>query len=137
MAAIAGRHATRTPATPVASRFEHRPPNGRPAGTLTPVNINNIGLTTDFGKRVAWAVQNYGMYVVDELYGSWDPIAMAVEYGVNEALDARYGSSLEGGAIARTWRRIYAQLSVITNNSSTSVGGGGTPRQPLAPPIGN
>jgi hypothetical protein len=101
------------------------------------VNLNGLGLTTDFGKRVAWTVQNYGMYVVDEEYGTWDPIALAVEYGVNEALDARYGSTLEGGAIAQDMAKIFAQLSVVTNNSATSIGGGGTPRQPLAPPIGN
>ena len=101
------------------------------------VNLNNLGLTTDFGRRVAWTVQNYGMYVVDEEYGSWDPITLTVEIGVNEALDARYGSSLEGGPIAQDMDKIFAQLSVITNNGPSSVGGGGTPRQPLAPPIGN
>jgi hypothetical protein len=101
------------------------------------VNLNNLGLTTDFGKRVAWTVQNYGMYVVDEEYGSWDPIALAVEYGVNEALGDRYGSTLEGGAIAQDMAKIFAQLSIVTNNGPTSIGGGGTPRQPLAPPIGN
>ena len=102
------------------------------------VNINNLGLTTDFGRRLAWTIQNYGMYVVDELYGtSWDPITLTVEYGVNEALGARYGSSLEGGSIANDLARIFAQLSVVSNNGSSSVGGGGTPRQPLAPPIGN
>jgi hypothetical protein len=102
------------------------------------VDINSLGLTTDFGKRLAWTFQNYGAYVVDEGYGtSWDPIAMAVEYGVNSALSQRYGSNLESGAIGADLRRIYARLSVVTNNGATSIGGGGTPRQPLAPPIGN
>jgi hypothetical protein len=102
------------------------------------VDINSLGLTTDFGRRLAWTFQNYGAYVVDEGYGtSWDPIAMAVEYGVNDALSQRYGSNLESGAIGADVRRIYARLSVVTNNTATSIGGGGTPRQPMAPPIGN
>ena len=101
------------------------------------IDINGLGLSTDFGKRVAWTIQNYGIYVVDEEYGSWDPIALAVEYGVNEALGARYGSSLEGGAIGSDMDKIFARLSVVSNNGPSSVGGGGAPRQPLAPPIGN
>jgi hypothetical protein len=102
------------------------------------VDINSLGLTTAFGKRLAWTYQNYGAYVVDEGYGtSWDPITMAVQYGVNDALSQRYGSDLEGGAIGADLRRIFARLSVVTNNGASSIGGGGTPRQPLAPPIGN
>ena len=100
-------------------------------------DINAIGLTTAFGKRVAWTLQNYGMYVVDELFGTWNPIAMTVEYGVNEALSARFGSSLQGGAIAADIGRLFSRLFVVANNGPASVGGGGTPRQPLAPTIGN
>jgi hypothetical protein len=102
------------------------------------VNIDNLGLQTEFGRRLAWTYQNYGAYVVDELYGSsWDPHTMTVELGVNAALDARYGSDLEGGAIAQDLKKIMTNLSVVTNNGPSSVGGGGTPKQPLLPPIGN
>ena len=31
--------------------------------------------------------------------------------------------------------RISPYLAVVTNNSAQSIGGGGTPRQPLAPPL--
>jgi hypothetical protein len=31
--------------------------------------------------------------------------------------------------------RIFANVHVVTNNGSDSIGGGGTPRQPLAPPF--
>ena len=102
------------------------------------LDLNALGLTSAFGKRLAWTYQNYGCYVVDELYGtSWDPITMAAEYGVNDVLQQRYGSTLESGPIANDVAKIFAQLSVVTNNGPSSVGGGGAPRQPLAPPIGN
>jgi hypothetical protein len=32
---------------------------------------------------------------------------------------------------------IFQSLQVVTNNSATSVGGGGLPRVPNPPPIGN
>jgi hypothetical protein len=32
---------------------------------------------------------------------------------------------------------ILANLAVVTNNGPLSIGGGGSPLQPLAPPIGN
>jgi hypothetical protein len=38
------------------------------------------------------------------------------------------------------WRRdmqkLVQALYVVNNNTPTTIGGGGTPRQPLAPPIG-
>jgi hypothetical protein len=36
---------------------------------------------------------------------------------------------------ARDLQRIRPLLHVVDNNSATSIGGGGTPRQPLAPPF--
>jgi hypothetical protein len=35
----------------------------------------------------------------------------------------------------RDMDRLFLALAVIDNNTATSVGGGGTPRQPLAPPF--
>jgi hypothetical protein len=35
----------------------------------------------------------------------------------------------------RDMDRLFLALAVVDNNSATSVGGGGTPRQPLAPPF--
>jgi hypothetical protein len=31
--------------------------------------------------------------------------------------------------------RLFAQLRLVTNNGPTTVGGGGAPRAPLAPPL--
>ncbi|MFD2270369.1 hypothetical protein ACFS07_02445 [Undibacterium arcticum] len=35
----------------------------------------------------------------------------------------------------RDMQRLVQALYVVNNNSPTSIGGGGTPRQPLAPPL--
>jgi hypothetical protein len=35
----------------------------------------------------------------------------------------------------RDMDRLFLALAVVDNNTATSVGGGGTPRQPLAPPF--
>ena len=93
-------------------------------------------LATPFGKRFAAAVRDYGMYVVDEGYGtSWKPLMTTVEIGVNEILDQRYGSTLEGGAIFNDLVKVWAGLHVIANNSAANKGGGGTPRVPALPPV--
>jgi hypothetical protein len=36
---------------------------------------------------------------------------------------------------SRDMQRLVEALHVVNNNSPTSIGGGGTPRQPLAPPL--
>ena len=49
------------------------------------------------------------------------------EIGTQSSLDA-IGSQLVP---------MITSLKVIANNASNNIGGGGTPRVPLAPPIGN
>lgn len=72
------------------------------------------------------AFRDYGAYVVDDSFQDVTSIAMATE------ADGPYD---DGG----TWRNdlmtVFVALSVIENNSPTSIGGGGTPRVPLAPPF--
>jgi hypothetical protein len=36
---------------------------------------------------------------------------------------------------SRDMQKLITALSVVNNNSPTSIGGGGTPRQPLAPAL--
>jgi hypothetical protein len=35
----------------------------------------------------------------------------------------------------RDFKRLIVELGVVDNNGPNSIGGGGTPRQPLAPPL--
>jgi hypothetical protein len=103
-----------------------------PAG----VDLNALGLQTAAAKKLAWTLQNYGAYVVDDT--SWDADAIDAQSGVGPEFQAAYGMSME--ASTGTWHddvmKLFAALNVVDNNGPTSIGGGGTPLQPLAPDIG-
>jgi hypothetical protein len=118
------------------------------------VNLNAIGLQSVPGKMLAWTLQNYGAYIVDSTGGPGFDIA--IEDGAagskDDEFQADYGFPFDGrlGYMTLTgssgqptpqaqWvsdvRLIIDYLSVVANNTATSVGGGGTPLQPLAAPF--
>lgn len=104
------------------------------------VDLSTLGLETEPGKQIAWTLQNYGAYIVDDTYGA--NFAFNAENGpdgsVRTQFQADYGTSFEvWGPGTTAWSRdvqkLVQVLNVVNNNSPTSIGGGGTPRQPLAP----
>jgi hypothetical protein len=110
------------------------------------VNINNIGLQSAPGKMLAWTLQNYGAYIVDSRAGPG--FDFSIEDGAAgskaDEFQADYGYPFDGrlgyqtlGTAQAQWvsdiRLILDYLRVVSNNSPSSVGGGGTPLQPLAP----
>jgi hypothetical protein len=105
-------------------------------------DISTLGLETEPGKQLAWTLQNYGAYVVDD---TWGPnFAINAETGpdgsIRTQVKADYNIDIEtwnpgGSAWSRDIQRLMQALYVVNNNSATSIGGGGTPRQPLAPAI--
>ena len=106
------------------------------------VDINSMGLRSDPGRQLAWTLQNYGAYIVDSTGGP--AFAIEAELGPANSVRAQfqsdYGYPLEQRVRDKTpWstdmQKIVAALAVVNNNSATSVGGGGTPRQPLAAPF--
>jgi hypothetical protein len=106
------------------------------------VNIANLGLESEPGKELAWTLQNYGAYIVDSTGGP--AYALSAENGpdgsVRAQFQADYGYALEerindNTPWSRDVQRLVSALYVVDNNTASSVGGGGTPRQPLAPPI--
>jgi hypothetical protein len=106
------------------------------------VNISSMGLETEPGRQLAWTLQNYGAYIVDSTGGA--SFQLDTENGPNGSVRAQfqadYGLPLEqrvndNTAWSRDMQRLVTALSVVNNNSATSIGGGGTPLQPLAPPI--
>jgi len=101
------------------------------------VDLATLGLQTPAAMKLAWTLQNYGAYVVDDTAS--DAHAFDVEAGVSQEFAGAYGYPIEaaGGPWFDDVMRIFAALAVVDNNARDSVGGGGTPRQPLAPPIGN
>jgi hypothetical protein len=110
----------------------------------TSVDINALGLETTPGRMLAWTLQNYGAYVADNTTRSVFSIETEDSPGgeVVNQFQQDWGFPFQAPAGSGTpWSHdiniIIANLDVVANNSATSIGGGGTPLQPLAPPIGN
>ncbi|GEM_PF-3397863 len=99
--------------------------------------VDSLGLKTEIGKKLFHALQDYGGYVVDDT--AWNADTIGIEYGVDEEVKAAYGYTLDqySGAIHDDFNKLFTALNVVNNNSATNIGGGGTPRQPLDPPISN
>jgi len=77
--------------------------------------------------RVCQALKDYGMYVVDAGPQGWNVRAIIGEYGTASAL----------GSVEDDFEEMWAELFVVNNNSAAMPGGGGVPRVPLAPAIGD
>ncbi len=110
----------------------------------TSVNIGALGLQTAPGRMLAWTLQNYGAYVADNTARS--VFSIETEDGPNGAVvnqfQQTWGYPFQAPAGNGTpWSHdinvIIANLAVVANNGPLSIGGGGLPLQPLAPPIGN
>jgi hypothetical protein len=116
----------------------------RPGSLLalpTSTTIASLGLTTEPAQMLAWTLQNYGAYLVDDT--AWSATALCVENGAAGSFEAQFqsdwGFSIDTGGTTGTFAadmaKIVAALSVVSDNTSTSIGGGGTPLQPLALPL--
>jgi hypothetical protein len=93
-----------------------------------PPSINCESLVAaELSRRICAALRDYGAYVVDVHPNgpNWRPFTINGEIGV--------GSQVSGSQMIT----LFQNLQVVTNNSSSTIGGGGTPRVPLAPPIAN
>ena len=105
----------------------------------TSITAASLGLATEPAKKLFWTLQNYGAYVVDDT--AWDVAAFCMAEGVPEEFKKKYSFSFETDNKETAWFKDYYKiikaLSVITNNSANTIGGGGVPIQPLALPIGN
>ena len=104
--------------------------------------ISSLNLETEPAKILALAFQDYGAYLVDDT--AWDVWAIVTEWGPDGRFATEFrkdwGFSFSTGvntAFGRDMIKIFTNLHVVTNNTAQSIGGGGTPRVPLAPPFGN
>jgi hypothetical protein len=105
-------------------------------------NINALGLESVPGQMLAWTLQNYGAYIVDSTGGPG--FVIGAETGPNGSLRnqfaADFGMPLEqrvndNTPWSRDMQRLIQALYLVANNGPTSIGGGGTPLQPLAPAL--
>ena len=98
-------------------------------------------LKTEPGRIIARAFMDYGGYVVDDT--GWDVYALATELSpegrVVEEFQGQWGYRFANKDLEHPWsedmRKIFTNLHVVNNNSPETKGGGGEPRQPLAPPF--
>ncbi len=113
-------------------------------------NITTMGLETVPAQKLAWTLQNYGCYVVDDNFGAgwlWN-----VETGFHtnaqgqsklQEFQTDWGFAFEqrvnNGSLTTPWTRdtlkLIEALRCVSNNSPSTIGGGGAPLQPLAPPF--
>lgn len=124
-------------------------PNSHPSmkmGSLLAIppatNLNALGLETAPARQLAWTLQNYGAYIVDDTYapGFFLNAEVGPDGSVPAQFKADYGFDMEQKVQGNTpWmrdiQRLAKALYVVSNNGPSSIGGGGTPRQPLAPQI--
>lgn len=100
------------------------------------VTAESLGLKSIAGKKIFKAMQDYGAYVVDD--SGWDYNYLALERSAEQEYEQVTGHQVHGdAALQADFAKIIAAVKVVDNNKSDSIGGGGTPRQPLAAPIGN
>lgn len=106
------------------------------------VNIAAMGLETEPGRQIAWTMQNYGGYVVDDSYGG--QFGITTEVGPDgrfiSQFKADYGMDFwqrtnGGSPWMRDVQRIVRALHIVDNNGPQSIGGGGTLRQPMLPAV--
>ena len=99
------------------------------------VNEAALALQTPVGKKLFRALQDYGAYVVDD--AAWDCHYLCAEFGVAGEVERAFGLKFDGQSkeLLHDINALFAQLAVVDNNAPERIGGGGTPRVPLAPPL--
>ncbi|GCE09358.1 discoidin domain-containing protein [Dictyobacter aurantiacus] len=88
---------------------------------------DSLGIKTDVGRKMFYTLQNYCGYIVDDT--GWDDVQIGVENTLRDNYD--FGSA----DLSSDIKSLFAALQIIDNNSFSNIGGGGTPRVPLAPPL--
>lgn len=92
-----------------------------------------LGLQTAPGRKLFHVLQDYGAYFTED--AAWDTWDLVVERDAEKEFERAHGFSMK----SPTWRdeinRLVVALHVVDNNAPGRIGGGGTPRQTLAPPF--
>jgi len=106
------------------------------------INLPSLGFETAPALKLAQAIQRFGCYLVDECGSDqWIQHLWCMEWGCVEeglAQGVNFGGR-DVGAFPNPWSRdsdkiLYA-CRLVMNNTPTTIGGGGTPLYPKAPPL--
>jgi len=133
-------NASRDPSNP--NFYNGTDPNLKPGALLavppTVADAIFANITTPVGKKLLAVLTDYGGYIDDN--SASNSGAFNVEDGVEDEVAGAYnGQTLQPSKgqdpLYTDMLAIWRSLHYVNNNGPNSVGGGGTPRQPLAPPI--
>lgn len=99
------------------------------------VERSDLGLETKAARKVFQALKDYGAYVTEDT--NWDAQAITISEPAYLEFERVYGYTLEdnGTPWARDLDKLVSVLHVVDNNYPKRIGGGGTPRRPLLPPL--
>lgn len=111
--------------------------------TSTDLSVLNAKLKTAPARALAWTLQNYGAYVVDDT--AWEAYSFVVELGPDGSFQQQFAAdwkfpikSTDLGA-SDDWRddvlTLMEALMVVDDNAPASTGGAGARLQPPAPPF--
>jgi len=99
----------------------------------------DIQLKTQPGKKLLFALKNYGGYICDNTVANRG--TLGTEHGVTEEFESTYGYSFNAQPKGSTsqWYNdlllLFQSLHIVINNSNRTIGGGGIPLQPPSPPF--
>lgn len=102
---------------------------------------DSLGLTTEPGKMLAWTMENYGAYIVDDAY--WETFQIPVEFSPHGDYKAEFKNTwgFDFNSGSGPWvedvKKIFENTWVVDNNAANAIGGGGDPLQCYAPPFSN
>lgn len=97
------------------------------------VSADDLGLKTVAGRKLLFAIQNYGAYFTED--AAWDTWDLIAERGVAEEFAESFGFEMHSRAWLEEINRLMTATHVVINNVPDRIGGGGRPLQPLAPPF--
>jgi hypothetical protein len=94
-------------------------------------------VSATLARRICHAMQDYGAYVVD-VHPSWSAWCQCPRLEWRPmTINGEAGTGSAVSAVGSQMLTLFAGLQVVTNNGASTIGGGGAPRVPLTPPIGN
>jgi hypothetical protein len=112
---------------------------------LPPRVASGLTVHHPIARKFRNALMNYGAYLVDSSSGYANKVSICMAQGVNTELQSHYNISMafphgieptgHGAQLYTELLLLLRNLHTVTNNSPNSVGGGGAPLVPRAPPI--
>ncbi len=97
------------------------------------VTAKKLGLRSEPARLLLKTLQGYGAYITED--SGWDVWDIIVESDVMPEFEKKYGFGLESEKWEAEVLKIAPHLKIVVNNGPDSVGGGGRPLRPLAPPL--